>query len=241
MKISFIIPAYNEEAYLGKCLDALFAEINRSGAGIETEVIVVDNASTDTTATLAKSFTGVRVVHEPIQGPAQSRQTGFQEATGELIAFLDADTMPLQGWLSTIIREFSHDPHVVCISGPYFYYDLPLFWRTIAWPYEIVFGSVAHFLTGHCVTGGNMIIRRGALEAVGGFNTAIVFYGEDLDVGLRLRSVGKILYTAKLGVASSARRFNVEGVLTTTTLYAVNFLSQAIRKRPITASHKNIR
>ena len=241
MKISFVIPAYNEEAYLKSCLNALHAEIDLNGAGVEYEIIVVDNASTDSTKSVAQSFAGVHVVHEPIKGLARAKQTGLEQSQGDIIAFLDADTMPLSGWLTTIRTTFTDHADVVCVSGPYYYYDFPWFWRKVSWPYEIVFGGLAHALTGQCIAGGNMAVRRNAMLKIGGFNKEILFYGEDLDVGMRLKKVGKLVFTPRLGVASSARRFNIDGVIKTTFLYAGNFLSQAIRKRPITISHKDIR
>ncbi|MFN4211965.1 MAG: glycosyltransferase family 2 protein, partial [Devosia sp.] len=59
MRLAFVIPAYNEEALIGKCLESVIAEIARSGA--DAEVIVVNNASTDRTGEIARSYTGVRV------------------------------------------------------------------------------------------------------------------------------------------------------------------------------------
>ena len=80
MKLSFVIPAYNEEAYLPKCLEAVLVEKKRGKYDIE--VIVVNNASTDSTRQVALSYPGVIVVDEPQKGLSAARQAGFLAATG---------------------------------------------------------------------------------------------------------------------------------------------------------------
>jgi glycosyltransferase involved in cell wall biosynthesis len=122
-KLAFVIPAYNEEALIGKCLESVVAEIARSGA--DAEIIVVNNASTDRTGEIARSFPTVRVVDEPKKGLVNARDAGFAASEGfELIANIDSDTMVPPGWLDTVLHEFGRDPRLVCLSGPYVYYDM---------------------------------------------------------------------------------------------------------------------
>ena len=97
MKISFVIPAYNEEGYLGECLASVRRELARGR--YDAEVIVVNNASTDKTAEIARSFPGVIVVDEPKKGLSQARHSGFAASSGDLIANVDADTILPKGWL----------------------------------------------------------------------------------------------------------------------------------------------
>lgn len=240
MKISFVIPALNEEAYLASCLKALEEEVARNGAGLKTEVLVIDNASDDATAAVAAGFAGVVVHEEPVRGVARARQRGLLVAQGEIVAYLDADTQVAPGWLPLLLSEFE-DESVVCVSGPFVYYDLPPVWRALAWPYEVVVGGLMHALTGQLAVGGNFAARREALNRVGGFDISIVFYGEDLDIARRLRNVGKVRFTRKLAIPSSARRFAKQGVLYTTAVYALNFLSEAFTGRPIQIKHQDIR
>lgn len=241
MKVSFIVPAYNEEAYLPAFLSSLTEEISRQGSGFDYEIIVVDNASTDGTRAVAEKFPNVRVVVEMAKGSSFARQTGFQKASGEILAFFDADVRVPSGWISTMLAVITGSPDVVAVSGPYIYYDLPDPWRSVAWPYAVIFGNIAHMATGYCVAGGNLVIKKSALEAIGGFDTSVLFYGDDLDVARRLNQVGKVVYTKKLPVEASARRFNARGVMRTTGIYAVNFLSVAFRKRPIRAEFHDVR
>src|SRR4030042_2714912 len=111
--VSVGIPAYNEEAYLLSCLES----IKNQDYAAEYEVIVVDNASTDNTAQIARDW-GARVVYESKQSPACARQKGAEVATGKIIAFIDADTRAPTHWLSTIVGRFLCEPEVGSLLGP---------------------------------------------------------------------------------------------------------------------------
>ena len=65
------------------------------------------------------------IVDEPVKGLVQARRAGFENATGELIANVDADTIVTEGWLGRVLHEFQRDPRLVALSGPYIYYDVP--------------------------------------------------------------------------------------------------------------------
>ena len=80
--------------------------------------------------------------------------------------------------------------------------------------------------------GGNFFVRASALERIGGFNTAIRFYGDDTDTAMRLTKIGKVLYRTDMRVKSSARRFKKQGVLFIFYIYIINFFSVLIRKKP---------
>ena len=82
--ISFVVPAYNEEALIASCLSSIRAEVARTGC--QAEIIVVDNNSTDGTRRIASSIPGVVIVDEPQRGLVQARQAGCSAANGELIA-----------------------------------------------------------------------------------------------------------------------------------------------------------
>ena len=129
-RISFVVPAYNEEVLLPACLRAIRAEVDRTG--VEAEIIVVNNASTDRTAEVAIKEAGVILVQQPIKGLVMARSAGFEEAAGELVANIDADTLVPLGWLDKVLAEFDRDPDLVTVSGPYDYYDVPLHIRATA-------------------------------------------------------------------------------------------------------------
>ena len=125
MRLSIVIPAYNEEQYLGKCLESVFREL--VGNNCDAEVIVVNNASTDGTRSVATSFERVLVVEEPRKGLVQARHAGFLASKGDLIANVDADTILPRGWIERVLEEFARDKKLVALSGPFIFYDLSKF------------------------------------------------------------------------------------------------------------------
>ncbi|MES2135334.1 MAG: glycosyltransferase family A protein [Patescibacteria group bacterium] len=241
MKLSFVVPAYNEEAYIFDSLMAIRAEIDREALSADTEIIVVDNASTDSTVSIAQSVSGVRVVGEPRKGVSFARQKGLESVSGDIVAYIDADTKILPGWITRMLASFNDGGEVVGVSGPYLYYDLPEFWKSVAGPYQALAERLSLILTGQCVFGGNFAGRRSALLSVGGFDLSIPFYGEDTDIVRRLRTLGKFKFDTKLVVLSSARRFNAEGVFKTSGIDALNLLSETVRKRSFLSKYRDIR
>lgn len=235
MKISFVIPAYNEEALIGKCLESVQQELARGN--YDAEVVVVNNASTDNTKKIAESFAGMRVVDEPKKGLVQARRAGFEATNGELVANIDSDTIVPEGWLATVNKEFSQDSNLVGLSGPYVYYDLPWHKRTLVYPWYFLGWAFLGFR----IQGGNFVIRRDAWEKVGGFDTSIAFYGEDTDVAERLKKVGRVKFSWKLVMHSTGRRLQKEGLFMTSFHYGMNFVWIVLFKRPFTRSYRDIR
>ena len=92
MKLSIIIPAFNEESLITHCLNSLFDAINtQTSPEFSYEVIVVDNNSTDNTAKIAQQA-GAQVVFEPINQIGRARNAGAAVATGDWLLFVEADT-----------------------------------------------------------------------------------------------------------------------------------------------------
>jgi glycosyltransferase involved in cell wall biosynthesis len=244
MRLSFVIPAYNEERYLSGCLESILRQ-TRNLRDI-TEIIVVNNASTDNTRQVALSYPGVRVVDEPRKGLTYARQAGFAASSGSLIANVDSDCRLTPGWVKRVLAAFDSEPALAAFSGPLVYYDLTprqrfavrIFYMTAYITYLIN----RHILrVGSMVQGGNFVLSRSALEAIGGFNLAISFYGEDTDIARRLNSVGKVRFTFDLKMFSSARRLKHEGILTIAARYSINYLWTIFLKRPFTHTHIDIR
>ena len=101
VRLSFVVPAYNEEAYLPACLESILAQTRELGDAVE--IIVVNNASTDRTREVALRYPGVRVVDEPRKGLTFARQAGFAASTGELIANVDSDSRLTPGWVDFVL------------------------------------------------------------------------------------------------------------------------------------------
>jgi glycosyltransferase involved in cell wall biosynthesis len=260
MRISFVVPAYNEEAYLPACLDAILSQTRTLPAGLspdDIEIIVVNNASTDRTRDVALSYPGVTLVDEPRKGLTFARQAGFAASTGDLIANVDSDSRLTPGWLAQVLITFAEaeskaEPMqlnrqpLAALSGPILYYDLTprqrilvhVFYLT-AWTTYAINRYILR--VGSMVQGGNFVTSRAALEAIGGFNTAISFYGEDTDIARRLNEVGEVRFTFALKMFSSARRLKKEGMLTMAWRYGINYLWTTFFKRPYTDTYIDIR
>jgi cellulose synthase/poly-beta-1,6-N-acetylglucosamine synthase-like glycosyltransferase len=242
-RLSFVIPAFNEDVLIGRCLEALTCEIARSGCN--AEIAVVNNASTDDTANIASRFPLVRVVEEPKKGIVYARHRGFVETTGELVANLDADTVMPKGWIDTVLDEFDGNRNLVALSGPIEYYDLP------GWQQALVHGTYVvaylfHLLlsalrVGSVVQGGNFVIRRSSWEAAGGFDRRISFYGEDTDVGRRLIRFGEVKWTFRLPMVASGRRLEAEGIFATGLRYILNYIWVTFLGRPLSRHYTDVR
>ena len=115
--ISVIIPAYNEEKFLPACLESISKQ---TLAKNEYEVIVVDNASTDKTAEIAKRYP-VKLVQEPRQSVVLARQKGVDESHGEIIVSADADTTYPTMWLERIKFDFINQSKIIAVVGWIYY------------------------------------------------------------------------------------------------------------------------
>lgn len=241
MKLSFVIPAYNEEEYIGECLEAIVAQ--RQGLPYNIEVIVVNNNSNDRTEEVARRYPGVQVVEEKEKGLVPARQAGFKASTGDLIANVDADTRIPRGWIRRVMEEFEKDPKLVALSGPFIYYDAPLEVRIFTHVFYYISFTINALVPWlfPVVQGGNFIVRRTALEKIGGYRSDLNFYGEDADVARRMNKVGKVKFTFKLPIKSSGRRVAKEGGLTTAMRYMVNYFWIIFFNRPFSMGSVDVR
>lgn len=247
MKLTFAIPAYNEAKNIGRCLDSIMHEVEKGSHRDNIEIIVVDNACTDTTAEIAKKYNGVTVVSEPNKGLLFARQRGYLSATGDLIANVDADTALSPGWINTVFKEFSNDNELVALSGPFVFEDLTSFEKLlVALFYRI--GFVFHILhnnffhTGaRMLQGGNFVLRKSAMDQLGGFDLSIDFYGEDTDIARRISSLGKVKFNFQFPIFTSERRLRAEGILLTGVRYAINHFWILIFKKPFTKKYRDVR
>ena len=237
MKLSFVIPAFNEEKYIGECLDSIIFHAE----GRQHEITVVDNGSTDRTSEIANSRPGVRVVYEARHGITHARQRGLKEATSDLIAYLDADSRIPPGWMAIAEQTFNTESTFLCLSGPYRYYDGPLFKRAFNNAISITVLPIGFFFFGYMIVGGNYIVKREALIAVGGFDKSIDFFGEDTDIGRRLNTLGSLSFRLDFFVYSSGRRFYSEGILRTNAIYLLNYFWIIWFHRPFSNTHRNVR
>ncbi len=180
--VSIVIPVYNEESQLTACLDAIARQ-----TVAPLEVIVVDNNSTDHTAAIARRYSFVRIVREARQGVVFARTRGFNEARGEIIGRIDADTHIAPTWVAQI-QELFTTTSVDAISGSIGFHDVPfpLFFRRLenAWRRFLVRHTARHnelFLYG-----ANMAIRRTAWLGIRELLCNDTAFHEDVDLAAHL-------------------------------------------------------
>lgn len=245
MKLSFVIPAYNEEKTISQCLKSIFQEIDAMSLRKEVEVVVVNNASTDKTAELVAGFPGVRLINENKKGISSARASGFENSHGELIANIDADnTLPV-GWLSKVLEEYKNNEKLVCLSGPLEYVGISSLDKFLAH----IFYYLAYFFyllnnfsrLGSMVQGGNYVVKHEAILKMGGYNREVKFYGEDADLARRLFKFGKVKFVLNLKIYSSSRRVEAEGIVRMGLKYALNYFWVLYTDRPFSKEYINYR
>jgi GT2 family glycosyltransferase/sugar lactone lactonase YvrE len=193
-RVSVVVCAYNAADTLEDCLSSLDALTYP-----DFEVILVNDGSKDATGEIARRHSRVRVIEVPNAGLSAARNVGLAEATGEIVAYTDADARPDRDWLTFLIQPFltsdvvgSGGPNVVPSDDP------PMAQCIARAP-----GGPTHVLLddriAEHVPGCNMAFRRDALLAVGGFNPIYLRAGDDVDVCWRLQARGW-----KIGFAAGA-------------------------------------
>lgn len=91
------------------------------------------------------------------------------------------------------------------------------------------------------IVGGNFVVKKSAVETIGGFDQDIAFYGEDTNIARRLHKIGKVKFHIPFYAHTSARRLQNDGMIKTMSVYAANYLSEATIKRAITKKYKDHR
>lgn len=113
--ISVVIPAYNSEKTIERCIIAL---LNQSYTKNQYEIIVVDDGSTDKTTDVVSKFKRVRLIRQNHRGPAVARNFGVKKSKGQIILFTDADCIPDKKWIRNMVEPFN-DKEIIGVSGTY--------------------------------------------------------------------------------------------------------------------------
>ncbi len=210
--ISVIVPVHNGSQYLNQCLDALGASASRS-----FEVIVVDDASNDESAEIARRK-WTTVFQLPKQsGPAAARNHGARQARGEILFFVDADVVVQPETIGRVIAGFQQNPDVVAIFGSYD--DAPAE-RNFCSQYKNLYHHFVHQQS-NCEAAtfwaGCGAIRREVFHAVGGFDQQRYPKPsiEDIELGYRLRTDGYRILLDKELLVKHLKRWTFGGLLRT--------------------------
>lgn len=162
LTVSVVIPVRDDAPALARCLDLLAEQTLPPW-----EVVVVDNASSDDSAEVARRA-GARVVEEPRVGIPAAASAGYDAARGQVIARLDADSRPGPRWLEHLVAQLESAPEVDALTGTGKFHDLPRGARTAASVgYLGSYYVMAHLALARTPLWGScMAIRRAAWLAV---------------------------------------------------------------------------
>jgi glycosyltransferase involved in cell wall biosynthesis len=216
--VSIIVPARNEEASLGDCLESLSSQ-----AGVAFEIIVVDDGSTDRTREIARSFAGVRVISA---GPLRQDSTGktwtgknnavvagAKEARAKWLLFTDADTVHRPGSLARALDEarnaqadlLSYSPEQVVVTFAE-RAVMPVIFAELAAQYPL--RKVREQSSGIVAANGQYIfVRRAAYEAVGGHAAVATEILEDVALARLFRNAGQRVHFRYGGDAVRTRMY----------------------------------
>jgi glycosyltransferase involved in cell wall biosynthesis len=195
-QVSVIVPARNEETSLGRCLESLIGQTD-----VESEILVVDDGSTDRTREIALSFRGVRVIDAPPlpagwSGKSNAVAAGASAAMAEWLLFTDADTFHLPGSLARAMAEASeHDSALLSYSPEQ---EVVTFWEKAVMP--VVFAELASVYRPAAVCDPNkpvaaangqyILIRRDVYKTVGGHAAVAHTLLEDVALARLVKGAG---------------------------------------------------
>jgi glycosyltransferase involved in cell wall biosynthesis len=203
-RISVVVPALNDSVMLARCLTALAAQTRQAD-----EIVVVDNGSTDDTATVARTA-GARVVAEPLRGIFPATAAGFDAASGDILARLDADSVPPADWLARIEAAFTADPSLDFLSGPGDFYGST---RLVHWLAKTLYiGGYVWFVSlvlGHPpLFGSNLALRGEAWRRIRGtVHRDLREIHDDFDLAIHVEPDQGVRFDRTLRVGVSARPF----------------------------------
>jgi len=217
MKISVIIPAYNEEENLPRIISSL-----RKQTFKDFEIIVIDNNSRDNTFRVAKKLADKSYKCKE-QGISPARNLGANKSKSDIIAFIDADAIASPKWLETINRAFENDKNLSAISGLDLYENDNWFKRAqlTLFTFSIFYAAkILNFFGNPVVIGNNMAIKKELFQKAGGFDKIIVedyYFSKKLG---KLKNI-KTRIDRNMKIELSSRRMKKGGISKTILLWAV--------------------
>lgn len=209
MKISVIIPVFNEEKYLEKTLESLTNQKVKAD-----EVIVVDNNSIDNSLKIAKKFLKklpLKIIQEKRQGTTLARNKGFEKAKGEILVKLDADTILKNDVILKIKNDFLKFEKIDGITCYVNFYDTPILKKTNLY-FDFYMWLAKIFLKTYIFGGPIYAIKKRSWQKV---KTFICLddkkVHEDIDLSIHLKKInGKIYFDRDIVVYSSGRRIKYQ-------------------------------
>jgi len=192
--ISIVIPAYNCEDTIEKCLDSL-----KKLKWENTEIIIINDGSTDQTSKILKKYKEIIVINTKNKGPSNARNLGIKKAKGEFIAFTDSDCILHPEWLEELYKGFTSDK-IAGVGGDQQSPSDETETGKLIQDFMKSVGFVADYLktsqnlikTNHNPTC-NVLYRKSVLKEIGGFDEKL-WPGEDVEIDLKIIRKGYFLY-----------------------------------------------
>lgn len=206
-QVAVVIPVWNGEAVLGRCLDALARQTLPRDA---YQIIVVDNGSSDATCQIARSYAGVELLEEARPGSYVARNLGIGRVRAPITAFTDADCEPAPDWLEQVLRAAAANQGFGVLAGKIELFDEIAQEREVFGDYERLFSfPQAHAARGNCATA-NWASETALLRELGGFD-ATLKSGGDRQMALRVRESGHpLIYVPAMVVRHPVRASRAE-------------------------------
>ena len=211
-KISVVIPTYNEEKNIEKCLLAFSKQTLPRD---KFEIIIVDGDSKDRTTDIASKYAD-KVIRQVSHGVGGARNDGAFIAEGEIIATTDADCLPDENWLNNILNDFD-DSRIIAVTGyldPMIPDEMNLVeaktYKTLFWIANGLRNAGAKMGYYH-LCGANAAFRRETFTKIHGYND--LAYSDDVEIAKRLKPFGKMRMNRKAEVNYSIRRIAKLGLL----------------------------
>ena len=203
--ISVVIPTYNEEKNIERCLKAFEEQtIPRE----DFEIIVVDGNSTDRTTEIASKFADT-VIQQVSKGVGGARNDGAGIARGDIIVTTDADCIPYAEWLEVAQKHFE-DENVVAVTGFLDPFDYEGMREYKTYVYRLLFGISNNMLRAFSFTGyyhlcgANTAFHRDTFLEIGGYQD--LPYSDDIEIYKRLKPLGRMVLDGRMKVNYSVRR-----------------------------------
>lgn len=205
MKISVVIPTYNEEKGLEKFLRQFSKQTLPRN---EFEIIIVDGNSTDRTRQIAEKYADVVFIQKS-KGVGGARNDGVKIAKAEVVATTDADVILPPFWLEKIYEHFEKDKKLIFLFGANYPTTTTKVIRFFGGLKQIINQIFAKFHITYLAEGPNMSFRRDAFLKVGGYSDLPIM--DDTEITSRMRSLGKIIFDRRIFVYASVRRLEKKG------------------------------
>lgn len=204
VQISVIVPTYNEEKVIARTLMHLSRQtLPRS----EYEIIVVDGGSGDRTVEIASRYADL-VIRQTGKGVGGARNDGARVAQGRILVHTDADVVPEPDWLENIRSSFTEG--VVAVCGPDEPFENKFKYRLLYF-FINLFSDVTYRMGVVGTRGTNTAVLREKFFEAGGYTDYPLC--DDVELGFRLKRLGRVVYTRKTTVRASARRLEKYGIV----------------------------